>query len=606
MDSLSYPDLPMLTEPTGANGTKNDPALTNQNAPASTPPSEAGTIQQNPHMPQTTISQSAPSAIRSAAHATLASNENTFRISNSDIRVPKVPVTEPSPPNTSIQRQQQQRQLQQQQQQLQLQQQQQQQQQQLQLQQQQQQRQLQQQQQYRQQQQPQLQGIAQTPQGLGLQPQPGHTYAPVTSAHGVTPNHGQVPTKQATSHSESNVRNNPASNQSQNTTSPTPISSANRIASDISPARGTTVSLVPSTIISPQRPQPTGMVSPQPPSIVRGQTPSLSRPQTPSSTLPVVHPQPSISSHQLRPNVSGILPKMATRNPAAQNILPNATPSVPLNPEKSTPNLSNTASIPQTINPSIPNVPQTFTSTRTGLTHGLPPGWERVLDRRTGRYYFQDHNTRTTHWNPPESLTQTMNQSIMGHNTPTVKETEPKKPSLKRSLSSPNLAKIDTDEVNRSTPKSVPTRPVINRRTKPLTESQLANLDPNHGGQGKALTGFRNLGNSCYMNSVLQCLLATAPLAKYILDSVYVEDINKTNPLGTGGRIAEELAVLTRVAHSGNYRSVSPFDFKRTIGRFAPEFGGTKQQDSQEFLLVLLDQFHEDTNRVGTSWVDKC
>ena len=191
-----------------------------------------------------------------------------------------------------------------------------------------------------------------------------------------------------------------------------------------------------------------------------------------------------------------------------------------------------------------------------------------------------------------------MNQKIMGQAdaASTAKDAEVKKPSLKRSLSSPNLAKLDSAESKEIMPRS---RPMVNRRTKPLSASQLSSLDPVQGGQGKALTGLRNLGNSCYMNSVLQCLMATAPLIKYILNSYYVEDINKTNPLGTGGRIAEELAVLTRVAHSGNYRHVSPVDFKRTIGRFASHFGGQQQQDSQEFLLFLLDQFHEDTNRVS-------
>ena len=31
----------------------------------------------------------------------------------------------------------------------------------------------------------------------------------------------------------------------------------------------------------------------------------------------------------------------------------------------------------------------------------LPPGWEKQLDHRTGRFYYIDHKSRTTHWNPP-------------------------------------------------------------------------------------------------------------------------------------------------------------------------------------------------------------
>ena len=357
----------------------------------------------------------------------------------------------------------------------------------------------------------------------------------------------------------------------------------------------------PSFVTFPQHPSQhhTGVPSTQPPNSVGSQPNTISLPQFIPPAISPTLPQGPMAQ-QLRPNVSGILPKMPTRNPPTTQ--PNTPASTTQGPQsKPTPIPTSSTPVPQSqasAQRPIPNVAQTFTSSRTGMTHGLPPGWERVLDRKTGRYYFQDHNTKTTHWNLPESLAQSMNKSILGHNTATVKEVEPKKPSLKRSLSSPNLAKIADDEPKSTAPKSGSSRPTVNRMVKPLTETQLANLSPTHGGHGKALTGLRNLGNSCYMNSVLQCLFATFPMAKYILNSYYLDDINKTNPLGTGGRIAEELAVLIRVAYCGKYRSVSPYEFKRTIGRFAPEFGGTKQQDSQEFLLVLLDQFHEDTNRV--------
>lgn len=34
------------------------------------------------------------------------------------------------------------------------------------------------------------------------------------------------------------------------------------------------------------------------------------------------------------------------------------------------------------------------------------------------------------------------------------------------------------------------------------------------------------------------------------------------------------------------------------VGRFAPQFSGYQQQDSQELLAFLLDGLHEDLNRV--------
>ncbi|XP_036426871.1 ubiquitin carboxyl-terminal hydrolase 4 [Colossoma macropomum] len=112
------------------------------------------------------------------------------------------------------------------------------------------------------------------------------------------------------------------------------------------------------------------------------------------------------------------------------------------------------------------------------------------------------------------------------------------------------------------------------------------------------LCGLSNLGNTCFMNSALQCLSNSPPLTEYFLEDRYEAEINRENPLGMRGEIAEAYADLVKQMWLSRSSYVAPRTFKTQVGRFAPQFSGYQQQDSQELLAFLLDGLHEDLNRV--------
>ncbi|KAM6595750.1 hypothetical protein CsatA_006274 [Cannabis sativa] len=111
------------------------------------------------------------------------------------------------------------------------------------------------------------------------------------------------------------------------------------------------------------------------------------------------------------------------------------------------------------------------------------------------------------------------------------------------------------------------------------------------------LTGLQNLGNTCFMNSSLQCLAHTPKLVDYFLGD-YGREINHENPLGMNGEIALAFGDLLRKLWAPGATPVAPRVFKSKLARFAPQFSGFNQHDSQELLAFLLDGLHEDLNRV--------
>jgi ubiquitin C-terminal hydrolase len=61
--------------------------------------------------------------------------------------------------------------------------------------------------------------------------------------------------------------------------------------------------------------------------------------------------------------------------------------------------------------------------------------------------------------------------------------------------------------------------------------------EKDYGGR-KGLVGLKNLGNTCYMNSGLQCLSNTKEITDFFMRDEFKKQINYTNPLGAKGNLA--------------------------------------------------------------------
>lgn len=114
---------------------------------------------------------------------------------------------------------------------------------------------------------------------------------------------------------------------------------------------------------------------------------------------------------------------------------------------------------------------------------------------------------------------------------------------------------------------------------------------------GKGLTGLTNLGNTCFMNSTIQCLSHTYELNNFLLKEDYKKKLNRV----PDSLVLWEYDKLRDVMWSENC-IISPGGFLHSIQRIArikdaAVFTGFQQNDVAEFLQFIIDCFHNSIKR---------
>ncbi|KAG4305164.1 hypothetical protein PORY_001334 [Pneumocystis oryctolagi] len=202
----------------------------------------------------------------------------------------------------------------------------------------------------------------------------------------------------------------------------------------------------------------------------------------------------------------------------------------------------------------------------------LNPSTQKLIQNSSNGFLKRDISLN----NPFYEIEKVKNDNYMFHQYSSLSTKEP----------------LDTNGVKKSVLSNINTFDLKTRNT----ISQNYNIEQYrvHGTIGT--TGLTNLGNTCYMNAIIQCLSNTIPFAKYYRDGSYKKHINVNNPLGYKGELTQTFARLISYLWDNEHTYVSPLFFKNVVGRLKEQFRNNDQQDSQEFLVFLLDGLHEELN----------
>uniref|UniRef100_A0ACD5YPL1 Uncharacterized protein n=2 Tax=Avena sativa TaxID=4498 RepID=A0ACD5YPL1_AVESA len=108
--------------------------------------------------------------------------------------------------------------------------------------------------------------------------------------------------------------------------------------------------------------------------------------------------------------------------------------------------------------------------------------------------------------------------------------------------------------------------------------------------------GLRNLGNTCYLNSVLQCLTYTEPFVAYLQSGKH-----KSSCRIAGFCALCALENHVRCALQSTGKIVTPVQFVKNLRCISRSFRNSRQEDAHELMVNLLESMHRSCLPSGIS-----